>query len=102
MDAGRRAEACREEAAEQPNIHHSGYLSAVGAPGVSGRIPVRLILRNVTPVRRLLPYIKRYRRHFAFGFVCLVIASSVFAVVPLVAAGHLSLIRSGKKTIGLV
>jgi ATP-binding cassette, subfamily B, multidrug efflux pump len=36
----------------------------------------------MTPVRRLLPYITRYRREFAVGFVCLVIASSVFAVVP--------------------
>ena len=36
----------------------------------------------MTPVRRLLPYLTRYRRTFAFGFVCLVIASSVFALVP--------------------
>jgi len=40
------------------------------------------ILKNVTPVRRLLPYITRYRRQFGLGFVCLVISSSVFAVVP--------------------
>src|SRR3954470_14995860 len=36
----------------------------------------------MTPVRRLFPYITRYRREFATGFVCLVIASSVFALVP--------------------
>src|SRR6185436_7198048 len=34
------------------------------------------------PVRRLLPYITRYRRQFGLGFVCLVISSSVFAIVP--------------------
>src|SRR5437764_10188228 len=78
----RRAEACWEEAAEKINIHHSDYLSADAAPGVSGPLPVSRILKNVTPVRRLLPYIKRYRRQFALGFVCLLIASSVFAVVP--------------------
>src|SRR6266699_4589786 len=37
---------------------------------------------DVTPVRRLLPYITRHRRELVLGFVCLVIASSVFAVVP--------------------
>src|SRR5207249_8315340 len=82
VDAGRRAEACWEEAAEKTNIHHSDHVSVDGAPGVSGPHPVRLILKNVNPVRRLLPYITRYRRKFALGFVCLLIASSVFAVVP--------------------
>jgi ATP-binding cassette subfamily B protein len=37
---------------------------------------------KVTPVRRLLPYIDRYRREFLLGFVCLVISPALFAVVP--------------------
>jgi ATP-binding cassette subfamily B multidrug efflux pump len=37
---------------------------------------------KVTPVRRLLPYINRYRREFLLGFVCLVISPALFAVVP--------------------
>src|SRR3954469_10297950 len=36
----------------------------------------------MTPVRRLFPYIARYRGSFAIGFACLLISSSVFAVVP--------------------
>ena len=36
----------------------------------------------VTPVRRLFPYIRRYRREFALGFVCLIISPALFAVVP--------------------
>src|SRR5258706_283500 len=37
---------------------------------------------KVTPARRLLPYIERYRREFLLGFVCLVISPALFAVVP--------------------
>jgi ATP-binding cassette, subfamily B, multidrug efflux pump len=37
---------------------------------------------KVTPVRRLFPYIARYRREFLLGFVCLVISPALFAVVP--------------------
>ena len=36
----------------------------------------------VTPVRRLFPYIRRYRREFALGFVCLIISPALFALVP--------------------
>jgi ATP-binding cassette subfamily B protein len=36
----------------------------------------------VTPVRRLLPYINRYRREVILGFVCLVICSALVALVP--------------------
>ncbi|MSO56813.1 MAG: ABC transporter ATP-binding protein [Acidobacteria bacterium] len=36
----------------------------------------------VTPSRRLLPYLERYRRDFILGFACLVICSAMFAVVP--------------------
>jgi len=36
----------------------------------------------VTPVRRLFPYIRHYRREFALGFVCLIISPALFAVVP--------------------
>jgi ATP-binding cassette subfamily B protein len=38
----------------------------------------------VTPVRRLFPYIRRYRRQYAFGFASLVLCSTMFAVSPLV------------------
>ena len=36
----------------------------------------------MTPVRRLLPYIGRYRREYTLGFVSLVVCSSLFAVSP--------------------
>jgi len=36
----------------------------------------------VTPVRRLLPYIRRYRREYALGFAALTLCSSLFAVSP--------------------
>jgi len=36
----------------------------------------------VTPVRRLLPYIRRYRREYLLGFASLVLCSSLFAVSP--------------------
>jgi ATP-binding cassette, subfamily B, multidrug efflux pump len=36
----------------------------------------------VSPIRRLLPYLRRYRREFALGFVCLVISPALFALVP--------------------
>jgi ATP-binding cassette subfamily B protein len=38
----------------------------------------------VTPARRLLPYIRRYRREYLFGFVSLMLCSTLFAVSPLV------------------
>jgi len=38
----------------------------------------------VTPVRRLLPYILRYRREYLLGFASLVLCSTMFAVSPLV------------------
>ena len=38
----------------------------------------------MTPVRRLLPYTRRYRREYLFGFVSLVLCSTLFAVSPLV------------------
>jgi ATP-binding cassette subfamily B multidrug efflux pump len=38
----------------------------------------------VTPVRRLFPYIRRYRREYLLGFVSLVLCSTMFAVSPLV------------------
>jgi ATP-binding cassette subfamily B protein len=38
----------------------------------------------VTPVRRLFPYIRRYRREYALGFVSLALCSTMFAVSPLV------------------
>ena len=38
----------------------------------------------MTPVRRLFPYIRRYRREYLFGFASLVLCSSMFAVSPLV------------------
>jgi ATP-binding cassette subfamily B multidrug efflux pump len=38
----------------------------------------------VTPVRRLLPYIGRYRREYILGFASLVLCSTMFAVSPLV------------------
>jgi ATP-binding cassette subfamily B multidrug efflux pump len=38
----------------------------------------------VTPVRRLLPYIGRYRREYTLGFASLVLCSTLFAVSPLV------------------
>src|SRR5436853_1902742 len=37
---------------------------------------------SVTPVRRLLPYIRPYRRQLLLGLVCLVLCSGMFAVVP--------------------
>jgi ATP-binding cassette subfamily B multidrug efflux pump len=36
----------------------------------------------VTPVRRLFPYIRRYRREYLLGFASLVLCSSMFAVSP--------------------
>ena len=38
----------------------------------------------MTPVRRLFPYIRRYRREYLLGFASLVICSTMFAVSPLV------------------
>jgi ATP-binding cassette subfamily B protein len=38
----------------------------------------------VTPVRRLLPYIGRYRREYLLGFASLALCSTMFAVSPLV------------------
>ncbi|HUP39933.1 MAG TPA: ABC transporter ATP-binding protein [Vicinamibacterales bacterium] len=38
----------------------------------------------MTPVRRLFPYIRRYRREYLLGFVSLVLCSTMFAVSPLV------------------
>ena len=38
----------------------------------------------VTPVRRLFPYIRRYRREYLLGFASLVLCSTMFAVSPLV------------------
>jgi ATP-binding cassette subfamily B protein len=38
----------------------------------------------VTPVRRLFPYIRRYRRQYLLGFGSLVLCSTMFAVSPLV------------------
>jgi len=38
----------------------------------------------VTPVRRLFPYIRRYRRQYVLGFASLALCSSLFAVSPLV------------------
>ena len=36
----------------------------------------------MTPVRRLLPYIRRYRREYVLGFASLVLCSTLFAVSP--------------------
>jgi len=36
----------------------------------------------VTPVRRLFPYIRRYRREYVLGFASLVLCSTMFAVAP--------------------
>ena len=36
----------------------------------------------MTPVRRLLPYIRRYRREYLLGFASLVVCSTLFAVSP--------------------
>jgi ATP-binding cassette, subfamily B, multidrug efflux pump len=38
----------------------------------------------VTPVRRLFPFIRRYRREYLLGFASLVLCSTMFAVSPLV------------------
>lgn len=38
----------------------------------------------MTPVRRLFPYTRRYRREYLLGFVSLVLCSTMFAVSPLV------------------
>jgi ATP-binding cassette subfamily B multidrug efflux pump len=38
----------------------------------------------VTPVRRLFPYLRRYRREYLLGFASLVLCSTMFAVSPLV------------------
>lgn len=38
----------------------------------------------MTPVRRLFPYIRRYRREYRLGFASLVLCSTMFAVSPLV------------------
>src|SRR5580765_4026440 len=37
---------------------------------------------EVTPTRRLLPYIRPYRHEFLLGLVCLVLCSAIFAVSP--------------------
>jgi ATP-binding cassette subfamily B protein len=36
----------------------------------------------VTPVRRLFPYIRRYRREYTLGFASLALCSTMFAVAP--------------------
>ena len=36
----------------------------------------------MTPVRRLFPYIRRYRRQYVLGFASLVLCSTLFAVSP--------------------
>jgi ATP-binding cassette subfamily B protein len=36
----------------------------------------------VTPVRRLFPYIRRYRREYVLGFISLALCSTLFAVTP--------------------
>src|SRR4030095_4885097 len=36
----------------------------------------------VTPARRLLPYIRRYRREYLLGFASLMICSAMFSVAP--------------------
>ncbi|RPI57851.1 MAG: ABC transporter ATP-binding protein [Acidobacteria bacterium] len=36
----------------------------------------------MTPVRRLFPYIRRYRREYGLGFASLVLCSTLFAVSP--------------------
>jgi ATP-binding cassette subfamily B multidrug efflux pump len=36
----------------------------------------------VTPVRRLLPYIRRYRREYLLGFASLMVCSAMFSVAP--------------------
>ena len=38
----------------------------------------------MTPVRRLFPYVRRYRREYLLGFASLVLCSTMFAVSPLV------------------
>jgi len=38
----------------------------------------------VTPLRRLFPYVRRYRREYLLGFASLVLCSTMFAVSPLV------------------
>ena len=38
----------------------------------------------MTPVRRILPYIRRYRREYLLGFASLVLCSTMFSVSPLV------------------
>ncbi len=36
----------------------------------------------MTPVRRLLPYIRRYRREYLLGFASLMVCSAMFSVAP--------------------
>ena len=36
----------------------------------------------MTPVRRLFPYIRRYRREYLLGFVSLMVCSAMFSVAP--------------------
>jgi ATP-binding cassette subfamily B multidrug efflux pump len=43
-----------------------------------------LYTRHVTPVRRLLPYVVRYRRKFAIGLACVVVTRSVSLAGPAV------------------
>ena len=38
----------------------------------------------MTPVGRLFPYIRRYRREYLLGFACLVLCSTMFSVSPVV------------------
>lgn len=64
MKLGRRcAEPCWEEAPKNSTL----YSNAI-----------------VTPVRRLFPYVRRYRREYLLGFASLVLCSTMFAVSPLV------------------
>jgi ATP-binding cassette subfamily B multidrug efflux pump len=39
---------------------------------------------QVSPARQLFPYIRRYRRQYALGFVCVVGSSAIAALAPLV------------------
>jgi ATP-binding cassette, subfamily B, multidrug efflux pump len=57
-----------------------------GAPSLAGRkAPKNTTLYSkvtVTPVRRLFPYVRRYRREYLLGFASLALCSTMFAVAP--------------------
>ena len=61
---------------------------AAGASSPAGRkAPKNTTLYSnalVTPVRRLFPYVRRYRREYLLGFGSLALCSTLFAVSPLV------------------